>query len=147
MASPEKHYARNQLNVLASDDLNYYQNNDKWFHEKKDTYHRIGVDLNTEVYKFVELEPDENSMYKEAVFHDGVLLIMEENSPNAHFKNIIKDSVNAGTINYATTKSDVRKHYEMDVKPFYKYDNDSIALQKKKERLREQIEKFNLRAL
>lgn len=145
MKSPEKHYARNQLNILPSDKLDYYLNNDNWFHEKKDVFHRIGVGPNTEVYKFVELNPDENGMYKEAVFHDGVLVIMDENSPNAHFENTRVDPVNAGTINYDTTKSSIMNHWLMDVEPYFKHDNNSEALQIETERLLDRLNDSNLR--
>ena len=58
--------------------------------------------------------------------------------------NVIKDSVNAGTINYETTKSNIRGHIFLDVLPFYIHDNDSIGLEKKYKR---RVDKTKLRSL
>jgi len=137
MDSGEKHYARNQINVLPSDQLAYYQNNDNWFHETHDVYHRMGIENDVEVHKFVSLFPNEYGMYEASVFHDGVLLVINENSPNSSFENIKIDPINAGTINYATSKKNILKHLEMDVNPFLKYGNCEESLKSENNRLHE----------
>ena len=139
MDSEYKHYARNQINILPSDELAYYQNNDEWFHETEDTYHRMGIEKDVEVHKFVSLFPNEFGMYEESVFHDGVLLILSDNSPNSSFINKKIDPVNAGTINYATSKSNLFKHIEMDINPFLKHGNTAESLEMKNSSLHEKF--------